>query len=41
MHVLMHVLHLLVPPGIAAGGVLVFALVIRLFWRRGKSATMP
>jgi hypothetical protein len=41
MHVLMHVLHLLVPFGIAAGVVIFFALAIRLFWRRGKSARMP
>jgi hypothetical protein len=41
MHILMHFLDLLVPPGIAAGAILVFALVIRLSWRRGKSATMP
>lgn len=36
----MHVLHLLAPAGIAAGVVILFALAIRLFWRRGKSARM-
>jgi hypothetical protein len=41
MHAVMHFLNLLVPPGIAAGVVMVFALAIRLSWRRGKSATMP
>ncbi|HLH83361.1 MAG TPA: hypothetical protein VKV38_08855 [Trebonia sp.] len=41
MHILVHFLSLLVPPGIAAGPVVLFALVIRLSWRRGKSATMP
>ena len=41
MHVLMHFLNLLVPPGIAAGTVMFLAVVIRLSWRRGKSATTP
>jgi hypothetical protein len=41
MHTLTHVLHLLEPPGIAAGVVLIFALMVRLFWRHGKSATRP
>jgi hypothetical protein len=41
MHTLLHVLHLLEPPGIAAGVVVTFALMVRLFWRRGKSATTP
>jgi hypothetical protein len=40
MHAVMHFLNLLVP-GIAAGVVMIFALAIRLSWRRGKSATMP
>ncbi len=41
MHILTHFLHLLVPPGIAAGAVLFLAMAIRLCWRRGKSARMP
>ena len=41
MHVLLHCLTLLEPPGIVAAFVAAWAVSVRAWWRRGKTALEP